>query len=175
LGLEESKFVKGVAVIALGGIDAALKAGELLTVLGEDAAEGPIVNVEGPLPEVGFDGAETAEEPIAIDEGVDEETLLGGGGLEALVIFGGEFLEGCRGFALDDLGFSVDAGFECVHGGSGLALGGARSGGFARVGAVGRDLFLRCHGGRIAGGKGVVAGAGGEVLEKMEKKLRRPA
>ena len=52
----------------------------------------------------------------------------------------------CRGFfAADELRLGVDAGFECVHGGAGLALGGAGSGGFLRVATIGRELFLGCH------------------------------
>ena len=104
----------------------------------------------------GLDGAEAAEEPFAIDEGVDEHALLGGGGTEAVVVFGVEFLESGVDFAADDLGVGVDAGFESVHGRAGLAFGSARSGGFARIEAVGLDLFLRWHGGRIACGQGAV-------------------
>jgi hypothetical protein len=56
--------------------------------------------------------------------------------VEAVVIFGGEGLEVGDAFAVDDLSFGVDAGFECVLGRASLALGGAGAGGLARVGSV---------------------------------------
>jgi hypothetical protein len=77
--------------------------------------------------------------------GVDEHALLGGGGAEAVVRFADEFLEGGGDFAADELGFGVDAGFEGVHGGAGLARGGAGSGGFLCVDAIGCELFWGCH------------------------------
>ena len=76
---------------------------------------------------------------------IDEHALLGGGGAEAAVIFAGEFLEGGGGFAADELGFGVDAGLEGIHGGADLALGGAGSGGFLCVEAIGLDLLFGCH------------------------------
>jgi hypothetical protein len=100
---------------------------------------------EALLPELGFDAAEAAEEPFGIDEGVDEHALLRGGGMEAVVILVGEGFEAGGGFVLDDVGTGVDAGFESVHRRAGLALGGAGSGGFLRVEAIGCELFLSCH------------------------------
>jgi hypothetical protein len=144
-GLEAAELLEGVVVVALGGVDAALETGELVGVLGEDVAEGDVVDVDDALPELGFDGTEAAEEPLAVDEGVDEHALLGGGGAEAVVIFAGEFLEGGGEFAADELGLGVDAGLEGIHGGAGLALGGAGSGGFLRVEAIGCELSLGCH------------------------------
>ena len=136
---------EGVVVVALGGVDAALEAGEFVGVLGEDAGEGGVVYVEDALVDLGLNGAEAAEEPVAIDEGVDEQALVGGGGAEAAVVFVDEFLEGGESFAADELSFGVDAGFEGIHGGAGLALGGAGAGGFLRVEAIGCELFLGCH------------------------------
>ena len=108
--------------------------------------EGGVIDVEDALLiDLGLDGAEAAEEPVAVDEGVDEEALVGGSGAEAVVIFGDEFLESGPGFAADELGFRVDAGFEGVHGGAGLAFFGAGSGGFFGVEAIGQELFLSCH------------------------------
>ena len=57
--------------------------------------------------------------------------------MKAVEIFAGEFLEGGESFAADELSFGVDAGFEGIHGGAGLALGGAGSGGFLCVEAIG--------------------------------------
>ena len=91
-GLEAAELVEGVVVVALGGVDAALETGELAGVLGEDVAEGDVLDVDDALPQLGLNGSEAAEEPLAIDEGVDEHALLGGGGAEAVEIFAGEFL-----------------------------------------------------------------------------------
>jgi len=73
--LEAAEFAEGVVVVALGGIDAALEAGEDVAVIGEDFAEGDIEDVPGVFEELGVDGAESAEEPLGIDEGVDEGGL----------------------------------------------------------------------------------------------------
>ena len=144
-GLQPLEQPEGVVVMALGHIDAPLKAGEFVTLLGVGLREGDVEDVGGVLPELGLDGAETAEELLTIDEGIDEHALLGGGGTEAAVIFGDELFE-CRGvFAADELRLGVDAGFECVHGGAGLALDGAGSGGFLRVETIGCELFFGCH------------------------------
>ena len=136
-GLEAAELVEGIMVVALGGIDAALEAGEFVGLLGEDLAEGDVVDVDDALPELGLDDAETAEEPLAIDEGIDEHGPLGGGGAEAVVIFADEFLEVGPDFAANELGFGVDAGFEGIHGGVGLAVIGAGSGRFFRVETIG--------------------------------------
>jgi hypothetical protein len=92
-----------------------------------------------------LDSADAAEKPLAIDEGIDKHALFGCSGREALVVVVGEGFELRDGFAGDGLRLGIDAGFECVHGGSGLALDGAGSGGFLCVEAVGQELFLGCH------------------------------
>ena len=128
-GLEAFELVEGVAVIALGGVDAALEAGEDFGILAESFVEGLFVDV-GFLPELGFDFAEAAEEPFGIDEDIELGALGGGGGAVAVVIFGGEGFELGDGFAGDGVGAGIDSSFEGVHGGAGLAFGGARTGGF---------------------------------------------
>jgi hypothetical protein len=92
-----------------------------------------------------LDSAEAAEEPFAIDKGIHEHSLFGCGGTEALVVFAGEVFELRDGLAGDGLGSGIDAGFEGVHGGVGLALDNAGSGGFLRVETIGCELFLGCH------------------------------
>ena len=144
-GLEALELVERVAVVALGHVDAALEAGEFIALLGVGLAKGNVEDVERFFPELGLDGAEAAEEPLAIDQGIDEHALLGGSGTESSVIFAGEFFESCESFAADELRLGVDAGFECVHGGPRLALDGARSRGFECVEAVGLKLLLGCH------------------------------
>jgi len=76
-------------VVAVGGIDAALEAGELLATVVEAQAH-EALRVRFPdlrflhfaLPELGFGLAEAAEEPLAIDEGIDQEALLGVAGCQ---------------------------------------------------------------------------------------------
>jgi len=81
-GLEVLEFLEGVAVVALGGVDAPLEAGEILGVIPESLGEFDLrFGLQGELgallPELGFDDTETAEEPFGVDEGVDEHALLG--------------------------------------------------------------------------------------------------
>jgi hypothetical protein len=118
-GLAAFKFLEGVTVVAVGHVDATLKAGKLVAGFAEGDGEVDVEDSVGDvgealLPELGFDAAEAAEEPFGIDEGVVEHALLGGGGLEAVVIFVGEGFEAAGGFVLDDDGTGVDAGFESV-------------------------------------------------------------
>ena len=74
-GLEVLEFLEGVAVVALGGVDAPLEAGEILGVIPESLGEFDLrFGLQGELgallPELGFDDTETAEEPFGVDEGV---------------------------------------------------------------------------------------------------------
>jgi hypothetical protein len=124
-------------------VDAALEAREVVAVVAEGLGGGDFENRI--LPHLALDSAEAAEEPLAIDEGIDEHALFGRSGREALVVFAGEVFELRDGFAGDGLGSGVDAGFEGVHGGVGLALDNAGSGGFLCVEAIGCELFLGCH------------------------------
>jgi len=89
LGIQALEFFEGAVVVAAGGIDAALEAGELIAA----AVEGPAqeaLRVRFPdfrflhvaFPELGFGLAEAAEEPFAVDEGIDQEALLRSGGLQ---------------------------------------------------------------------------------------------
>ena len=139
-------------VVAAGGIDAALEAGKLLGTAGKGLAQEafrfrlPDVQfLHFALPELGFGLAEAAEEPLAIDEGIDQEALLGGGGLPTLLVFGGEGLELGRVLAADDLRFGVNAGLNGVEAGDGLALDGAWAGGFLCVETVRFDLLDGGH------------------------------
>src|ERR1035441_1767935 len=120
VGLAAVEFLEGEAIVLVGGVDAALQAGELVGVLAVGLAEGDFVvgledGARAFLPKLGFDDAETAEEPFGVDEGVDEHALFGGGGAEAVVVFGFEDFEVGGSFAADDLGFGVDAGFQGIH------------------------------------------------------------
>ena len=105
------------------------------------------------LPELGFGFAEAAEEPLGIDEHVDQGALGGGLGLELAEVIGGERVEAGGGFATDCLGLAVDAGSQGISGGGGLALGGAGTGPrghprgrpFQSVETIGLDLSLGSH------------------------------
>jgi hypothetical protein len=56
-----------------------------------------------------------------------------------------EFLEFADGFRGEDEGFGVDAGFEGIHGGAGLACDRGGAGGLLGVAPVGFDLTLSRH------------------------------
>jgi hypothetical protein len=59
LGLEALKLVEGVAVVALGGVDAALEAGEVVAVVAEGLSEGDFE--DRIFPHLALDSAEAAE------------------------------------------------------------------------------------------------------------------
>ena len=74
-------------------------------------------------------------------------------------------------FAGEDEGFGVEAVFESVEAGSGLALGGAGSGRFERVGAIGGDLSWGCHISAIAGEKVPFPRESVQVVEKQQREI----
>jgi hypothetical protein len=79
---------------ALGRIDATLEAAEGGLAAAEGLA-GRAVFLQGPgilhfaFEDLGIDSAKAAEQPLVVDEDVDEEAFFGGGGKEALAIFPG--------------------------------------------------------------------------------------
>ena len=84
--------------------------------------------VAGGLPERGFDAANAADTPFVVHESVDEEALIGIGGVVMFVVFGGELGEILGGFVEHDLVNGVDAVLQGVESGCGLSRGGAGSG-----------------------------------------------
>jgi hypothetical protein len=127
---------------------------------GGGVAEGGAVEVVGcgafgeeSAIDFGFGALEAALLPVAADEGVDVELFEGGLGMELAVVVDSELLVGGSVFAGDDDGLGVEAMFERVEAGSVLALGGAGTGGFLRVGAVGSELRWGRHG-RVLSGVG---------------------
>jgi hypothetical protein len=74
-GLEAFEFVKGVAVVALGGVDHALEAGEGGVASGKGVSKrGVAVECDGAAhlcPDLGFGGGESAEGPGGADEDID--------------------------------------------------------------------------------------------------------
>ena len=129
-GLDFLEGGEGAVVSALGGVDAALETCEdvafALVNVRDFEAFGRVVEAQDVvLPELRFEGAETALEPLGGDEGVDQGAHFGSGGLVAVVVFGGEERESRGVFAGDDLRLCVNAGFQSIEADSGLALDGA--------------------------------------------------
>ena len=77
--------------------------------------------------------AKAAEDPIAVDERIDQGSAFGGSGLVVVVVFAGEGLEGGGVFAGDDFGFGEDAGLQGVGGGALFAFGRDGPGGELRI------------------------------------------
>ena len=97
------------------------------------------------MEEAVFDADEAAEAPVGGSDLVDQDLLLGGGGIE-LVVEGGEELEEVRGGLVGQNGVAgEEAMFEGVEAGLGLALGCFGPGAAPGVGAIGVDLLLRWH------------------------------
>jgi hypothetical protein len=145
-GLEALEFAEGGVVGAVGGVDASLETeeghvGALKGVADRRIFVQPEDRSHGMLPDLGVGFGQTAELPIIADEAIDVVALLGGLGTEAREVFGGEGFEMVAIFAADYEGHGVDAGFQGILGGGGLALNGARSSRFLSVEAVGLDLF----------------------------------
>ena len=95
--------------------------------------------------EVGRDALKAALLPVGAKHGVNGEGLGGGLGTEVAVVVGDESVIVGGIFAGDDDGGGVDAVFQGIEAGGGLALGGAGSGGLLRVGAVCVNLGRGCH------------------------------
>jgi hypothetical protein len=130
--------VEGAVEGAAGGIDAPLELAEGVVFVHAGLAEGELVLLAegflvGIFEELGFGGAEAAEGPLAADEVVEQEAGFGGGGTVALVVLVDELLEVGEFLGGEDEGFGMDAGFEGVHGGNGLACDRGWAGGFLGV------------------------------------------
>jgi hypothetical protein len=111
------------------GIDAALEAVELRAKVldshphGQSASghlESEVVALDVD-PELGLGFAETALEPVGVNQAIDEEALLGEHGLPAHIIVGGQGGELVAILAGDDLAVGVDASVESIEAGDFLA------------------------------------------------------
>jgi hypothetical protein len=141
---EALEFLQREAIVARGGIHAALEAGEIVAagavpMLGFTAGVGIFLQAIAPVDGFGF--AETVDLPLVVGERIDEEALFGEGGLPTLVVLFGESCERGGIFAGNDLAFGVHAGFKGIEAGDGLTLKGAGAAGLLRVEAVGLLLF----------------------------------
>ena len=92
-----------------------------------------------------FDPAEAAELPVGGGEAIDQTVFRKGARPEGVA----ESLDkgglGLGIFAVDDIEFGVDTGFEGIAAGNGFAFRGARAGGFQGIAAVRLELFFGCH------------------------------
>src|ERR1035441_10687300 len=118
--------VPGAGAGAAGGIDAVLEFGEGGRVVGGGFTEGELLGVAELVlaliaPHLGFGAVEAAEGPLAADEVVDETAGVGGGRAVVAVVGVDEIFEVGEFFGGKDEGLGMEAGFEGVHGGGGLA------------------------------------------------------
>jgi len=109
------------------GVDAPLEGGEDFGVDGGGLTEGEIgIGVEAILVDVGVEfglGATEADEgPLATDELIDVDALLGESRAEAVIVGRHESIVGGTVLAGEYGGVGVDAGFEGIEAGGGLAL-----------------------------------------------------
>ncbi len=89
-------------VSAVGGVDAALKAVDYIAAgvadLGHlEPFDRVVEALDDELPELRFEGAEAALEPLGGNESVDQGAHFGSGGLVAVIVFGGVDIN-LRGF-----------------------------------------------------------------------------
>ena len=120
LGFQALEFLQGAVVGALGGIDAALEAAKGVCAAAKGLACRAVL-FRGPgilgfaFEDFSIDSAKAAEQPLILDEDVDEEALLGGGWLPAFPVLLDEVLEFDGVLAGDDLRFGVNADFGGVE------------------------------------------------------------
>jgi hypothetical protein len=150
-GFELFELLEGALAGTAGAINAPLELAEGFGLAADGLTEGILViRGEGVLvvecPELSFGDIEPAESPLAADEVVEEGAGFGGRGMVVLVVLVDEEFEIGEFFGGEQEGFGVDAGFEGVHGGGGLACDRARAGGFLGVAPVSFNLTKCGHG-----------------------------
>jgi hypothetical protein len=158
--LQVAEFFEGLAVGALEGVEAGLETEEAVLEGVEGVGQGVLPLADHPasffievvvtfLEVVGVDvrlgQAKATDEPLVVDDGIDEVPLAGGDGAELGEVLGGEFGKGLRGFAANDEGFGIEAGSEGVAARAGFAGLGAWAGGELRIAAIRFDLFFSSH------------------------------
>jgi hypothetical protein len=132
------QLFEGAVIVLLAEIDDPLEAEEFAGGGGEGVAGGAgggfgvfcQERIGGVVPELGFDATQAAEAPLVVNESVDEEALVGIGGVVMLVIFGGEPGEVIDGFVEHNLGSGHDAVLGGVVAGCGFFRGRVRTGRF---------------------------------------------
>jgi hypothetical protein len=166
-GGAEDGFVYEVGLGRWGLAFGFLEAGQASLAVDEGKAGRDKVFLRAPvthgiLPDLGLEFVEATDLPVGGYHDIHQEALHGGGGLEVVVVFEGEGFQDGGVFAGDDLGLSVDAGFEGMEAGNGIAFDGARAGGFRRIEAVGLVLIVCRHDFCLEGSR---RGGGGRVVE----------
>jgi hypothetical protein len=158
--LQALELLERALEVSLGGVDAVLEAGEDFSFLIVDGAaeENEVFLTVGFLavfgtadfdiavPELGFGATEAAENPVGVDEDIDEAALVGNIGLKTVGVAGGEGLEVDGIFALNDFGFGIDAGGEGIQPGNGFAGVRRGAGGFLGIATTSFVLKLGTHG-----------------------------
>jgi hypothetical protein len=154
LGFEQTRLVEVAMEGAVVGVHAALEVAQLATGLGVGLADGGVIIGVGAGVGAGgefgdddcdFGTAKAAAEKLAVDQVVDHGALLGSAGLMVVVVFGAE--GGAFGgiFPREDFGRGVNAGFQGIPGGAGLALDGAWTVRLLGVETIRPDLLEGCH------------------------------
>src|SRR5262245_51068196 len=131
--------------LAVVGVHATLEAYKFDSGVGVGPTDCGVVCDLGAGWQVGHDefdlgAAEAAAEELAMDKMVNHSALLRGAGLMVVVVFGAEGLAFGGILPGEDFGLGVDAGFQGIPRGAGLALGGAGPGAASRIGAIGFEL-----------------------------------
>jgi hypothetical protein len=146
-------LLAGAAEFGIGAVPGALEGGDLALYAGEAFGGGGIgeegggeggsgsFGEEGAV-EIGLDALESAFLPVGAEHGIDVEGFGGGLGVEVAVVVGHEGIVVGGVFAGDDDGGGVDAVFQGIEAGGGLALDGAGSGGLSAL----ARLALICAG-----------------------------
>jgi len=150
LGLEQSQLVEVAMESAVVDVHAALEATQFAAGVGVSLADGGVIGEVGAGGDLGdhdfdFGPAKAATEKLAVNEVVHHGALLGGAGLVVVVVFGLEGGPFGGIFPREDFGLGVDAGFQGIPRGAGLALGGAWTGAVLRIEAIRADLLESCH------------------------------
>jgi len=140
--LQQGEVFEGGEAIAIaagdeGGAELRGEGLEALVVFLEDGRAELVI--------VGLALAEAAKAPPAVGDAVNENGLVGAGGLEIVLEGADGFLEIGGIFAFKDGVAGGDAVAEAVVANGGLALGSARNGGKLSVTPVGVDLTLVGH------------------------------
>jgi hypothetical protein len=153
--LEALQLRQRAKVRALGGIDAALQAGERIAGASIHVAKESVLlglrngvlagflDVVGP--QFRFQPGEAAEQPIGANEGIDQETFQMSGWCPILVIACGDRFQFGRIFSGNDLPVGVNAGLQCIEAGDGFALRSARTRGELRITTIRLDLTNAGH------------------------------
>jgi hypothetical protein len=158
--LQVSEFFECLAVGALQRVEAGLEAEEAVMEGIEGVGEGVLALADHPASffvevvvtflevvgvEIRLGQAKAPDEPLVVDDGIDEIPLARGDGAELGEVFGSKSGEGFWGFVADDEGFGIEAGSEGVAARTGFAGLGTGAGGELRIAAIRGDLFFRCH------------------------------